>query len=330
MTDVPALPLSVLDLAPVRSGQSVRDSFDASVALARLAEDAGYSRVWYAEHHNMPTIASSATSVLIAHIAAHTARIRLGAGGVMLPNHSPLVVAEQFGTLASLHPGRIDLGLGRAPGTDRTTMYALRRDETSADTFPQDVLELQGYLADESRVPGVHAYPGRGTRVPLYVLGSSLYGAQLAAALGLPYAFASHFAPAALQDAVASYRREFRPSEQLTEPYVIAGVNVIAAETQADADEQFHKAKRARVRAFAKPGRRLTDEECDLVLRSPEGRQIAHMTHYSAVGRPADVREYLEQFAKHADADELIVALQSTVSERRLRSAELLAAEMLG
>ena len=319
------VPLSILDLAPVRHGQSARDSFAASVALARLAEDAGYRRVWYAEHHNMPTIASSATSVLIAHVAAHTSAIRLGAGGVMLPNHAPLLIAEQFGTLETLHPGRIDLGLGRAPGSDRTTMYALRRDHTSADRFPDDVLELQGYLADETRVPGVNAYPGRGTRVPLYILGSSLYGAQLAALLGLPYAFASHFAPAALQDAVAIYRREFRPSEQLDRPYVIAGVNVIAADTREDAEAQFHKAKRARVRALARPGRRLTDEETDAVLASPEGRQIEHMVIYSAVGRPGEVRDYLENFAKHAGADELIVALQSPAIEDRLRSAELLA-----
>jgi luciferase family oxidoreductase group 1 len=319
------LPLSILDLAPVRSGQTPRDSFAASVELARLAENAGYRRVWYAEHHNMPTIASSATSVLIAHVAAHTVRIRLGAGGIMLPNHSPLVIAEQFGTLESLHPGRIDLGLGRAPGSDRTTMYALRRNDASADRFPDDVLELQAYLGDDTRVPGVHAYPGRGTRVPLYVLGSSLFGAQLAAALGLPYAFASHFAPAALTDAVALYRREFRPSEQLTEPYVIAGVNVIAADTDEAAQEQFRAAKRARVRAFARSDVRLTDEQADLVLASPEGRQIEQMVAYSAVGRPADVRDYLERFAKHADADELIVALQSTRTDERLRSGELLA-----
>ncbi len=323
------IPLSILDLAPVRHGETPRDSFAASVALARLAEDAGYRRIWYAEHHNMPTIASSATSVLIAHVAAHTERIRLGAGGVMLPNHSPLVIAEQFGTLATLHPGRIDLGLGRAPGSDRATMYALRRDHTSADRFPQDVQELQGYLGDESLVPGVHAYPGRGTGVPLYILGSSLFGAQLAAMLGLPYAFASHFAPAALQDAVAVYRRDFRPSAQLTEPFVIAGVNVIAADTQADAEEQFHKAKRARVRALARPGRRLTDDEVDLVLSSPEGAQIEQMVVYSAVGTPNDVRDYLEAFAKHADADELIVALQSPATDARLRSAELVAGEML-
>jgi luciferase family oxidoreductase group 1 len=324
------LPLSILDLAPVRHGETAQQSFEASVALARLAEDAGYRRVWYAEHHNMPAIASSATSVVIAHVAAHTTRIRLGAGGVMLPNHAPLVIAEQFGTLATLHPGRIDLGLGRAPGTDRNTLYALRRNPAAADTFPQDVLELQGYLGDESVVPGVHAYPGRGTRVPIYILGSSLFGATLAAALGLPYAFASHFAPAALHEAIVTYRREFQPSEQLDRPHVIAGVNVIAADTQADADEQFHRAKRARVRALARPGRRLSDEEIDAVLASPEGAQIEQMVRYAAVGRPADVRQYLENFAKSADADELIVALQSPGAEARLRSAELLASEMLG
>ena len=325
-----SVPLSILDLAPVRHGDTARDSFAASVALAQLAEQAGYQRVWYAEHHNMPTIASSATSVLIAHVAAHTERIRLGAGGVMLPNHSPLVIAEQFGTLETLHPGRIDLGLGRAPGSDRTTMYALRRDHTAADRFPDDVLELQAYLSDESRVPGVNAHPGRGTNVPLYILGSSLFGAQLAAVLGLPYAFASHFAPAALLEAVARYRRDFRPSAQLAEPYVIAGVNVIAADTQADADEQFHRAKRARVRALARPGRRLGDDEVDAVLASPEGAQIEQMVVYSAVGRPGDVRDYLANFAKRADADELIVALQSPRTTDRLRSAELVATELLG
>jgi luciferase family oxidoreductase group 1 len=268
--------------------------------------------------------------VLIAHVAAHTERIRLGAGGVMLPNHAPLVIAEQFGTLAALHPGRIDLGLGRAPGSDRNTMFALRRDAATADRFPNDVLELQAYLADESLVPGVHAYPGRGSRVPLYILGSSLFGASLAAALGLPYAFASHFAPDALHEAVALYRREFRPSEQLDRPYVIAGVNVIAADSQADAEAQFHAAKRARVRALARPGRRLTDDEVDAVLASPEGAQIEHMVRYTALGRPADVRDYLEGFAKQADADELIVAHQAPSAEDRLRSVDLLAEAMTG
>jgi luciferase family oxidoreductase group 1 len=323
------IPLSILDLAPVRHGDTVADSFAASVALARLAEAAGYRRVWYAEHHNMPTIASSATSVLIAHIAAHTDRIRLGAGGVMLPNHSPLQIAEQFGTLEALHPGRIDLGLGRAPGSDRATMYALRRDPASADRFPDDVLELQGYLAGETHVPGVTAYPGNGSKVPLYILGSSLFGAKLAALLGLPYAFASHFAPHDLQDAVALYRQEFRPSAQLDAPHVIAGVNVIAAETEADAAQQFQRAKRARVRAFARPGHQLSDEQADAVLAGPEGRQIQQMVVYSAVGRPAEVAEYLQSFARHADADELIVALQSPDTDARLRSAELVADQLL-
>src|ERR1700735_4748849 len=196
------VPVSILDLAPIAPGQTASESFAGSVSLARRAEELGYRRVWYAEHHNMPGIASSATSVLIAHIGAQTQSIRLGAGGVMLPNHAPLTIAEQFGTLAAMYPGRIDLGLGRAPGSDQITMRALRRDPRSSDAFPQDVLELQGYLGDESRIPGVEAVPGKGSHVPLYILGSSLFGARLAAALGLPYAFASHFAPAELLAAV--------------------------------------------------------------------------------------------------------------------------------
>src|SRR5256885_6656859 len=216
-------PLSILDLAIVEEHQTVREGLEATVVLARLAEELGFRRIWYAEHHNMPAIASAATSVLIAHVAAHTDHIRLGAGGVMLPNHAPLTIAEQFGTLAELHPGRIDLGLGRAPGSDQVTQRALRRDHMAAERFPQDVMELQGYLAGVSRVPGVEATPGKGTAVPLYILGSSLFGASLAAALGLPFAFASHFAPAALEQAIALYRRDFCASEQLDSPYVMAG-----------------------------------------------------------------------------------------------------------
>jgi luciferase family oxidoreductase group 1 len=320
-----AVPLSILDLAPIRPGETATDSFAGSVALAQQAERDGYRRVWYAEHHNMASIASSATSVLIAHVAAHTDTIRLGSGGVMLPNHAPLTIAEQFGTLAALHPGRIDLGLGRAPGSDQNTMFALRRDPSSSDRFPQDVLELQGYLTDATRVPGVNATPGRGTNVPLYILGSSLFGAQLAAALGLPYAFASHFSPQALTAAVELYRSEFRPSAQLDRPYVIAGVNAIVADSDAEAQEQFLTAKRTRVNALLARGRALTDDEADLVLASPEGRRIESMVTYSAVGRPDEAREYLDGFAKHADADELIVAIQSPTVEQRLRSAELLA-----
>ncbi|BCW85856.1 putative luciferase-like protein [Arthrobacter sp. NicSoilE8] len=319
------VPLSILDLATIGKGQTVAESLAGSVAMAQKAEELGYRRVWYAEHHNMSAIASSATSVLIAHVAAHTNSIRLGAGGIMLPNHSPLTIAEQFGTLETLHPGRIDLGLGRAPGSDQNTMRALRRDHMSADSFPQDVLELQGYLTGPTRIQGVEATPGKGTNVPLYILGSSLFGAQLAARLGLPYAFASHFAPAALRDAVAIYRRDFKPSEQLSEPYVIAGVNVTAADTNAEAQAIHLAVKRARVALFFGGGREFTDDEADMVLDSPQGQHIAQMMKFSAVGTPDVVREYLDGFAKHADADELIVAHQSVGTQERLRSVELVA-----
>src|SRR6202158_2704362 len=268
------IPLSILDLAPIRPGKSASESFSASVALAQHAEEWAYRRVWYAEHHNIPTIASSATSVLIAHVAAHTHTIRLGAGGIMLPNHSPLTIAEQFGTLESLHPRRIDLGLGRAPGSDQNTMRALRRAAASADRFPEDVLELQGYLTGETRIPGVDATPGKGTNVPLYILGSSMFGATLAASLGLPYAFASHFAPDLLQQAVAVYRREFRPSAQLDQPYVIAGVNVVAAATSGEAQEQFLAAKRSRTSSLLGRGRTFTDTEADAILASPAGLHV--------------------------------------------------------
>jgi putative transposase len=325
--------LSILDLAPITPSGTARESFEASVALAQVAERAGYHRIWYAEHHNMASIASSATSVLIAHIAAHTSTIRLGAGGVMLPNHSPLTIAEQFGTLETLHPGRIDLGLGRAPGSDQNTMRALRRDPSSANDFPRDVLELQGYLTGHTRIPGVQAVPGSGTNVPLYILGSSLFGAQLAAALGLPYAFASHFAPDALHEAVAVYRRDFTPSEQLAEPYVIAGVNVVAADDAADAREQFETMRRSRVRWMISRGPstpHYSDAQIDAFLTTPEGRSLANMTRYSAVGTPAEVRAYLEEFAATAPADELIVAHQSPLVADRLRSVELTADAMQG
>jgi luciferase family oxidoreductase group 1 len=319
------LPLSILDLAIIGKGQTAADAFANSVLLAQRAEARGYERVWYAEHHNMASIASSATSVLIAHIAAHTSTIRLGAGGIMLPNHSPLTIAEQFGTLATLHPGRIDLGLGRAPGSDQNTMRAMRRDARSSDRFPEDVLELQGYLRGESRIPGVVAVPGAGTDVPLYILGSSLFGAQLAAMLGLPYAFASHFAPTALIDAIALYRREFRPSAQLAEPYAIAGVNVIAADTDDEAQTQWETVRRYRIARFVAPGRDLTDDEADAILASPQGQQIAQMMHYSAIGTPDQVKSYLDEFAELAGADELITAHSSPTIEQRLRSVDLLA-----
>jgi luciferase family oxidoreductase group 1 len=324
--------LSILDLAPVAKGQSASESFKASVALAQQAEELGYHRVWYAEHHNMPSIASSATSVLIAHVGAQTRSIRLGSGGVMLPNHSPLVIAEQFGTLEAMYPGRIDLGLGRAPGTDQQTTYALRRDPRTADRFPQDVLELQAFLRGESKVTGVDAYPGKGSDVPLYILGSSLFGAQLAGMLGLPYAFASHFAPDALLEAIANYKAEFKPSAQLDQPYVIAGVNVTAADSPQAARDQFQAVRRAR--AVSLFGRRLglpqdlSDEQADELLASAVGMHVDQMLKYAAVGSPDDVRDYLDSFVKKTGADELITVHQAPSLDARLRSVELLAKAM--
>jgi len=317
--------LSILDLAIVGSDETPAQAFANSVAMAQTAEARGYRRVWYAEHHNMASIASSATSVLIAHVAAHTETIRLGSGGVMLPNHSPLVIAEQFGTLATLHPGRIDLGLGRAPGTDQMTMRAMRVDPAASDRFPQDVLELQAYLAGESLVPGVEAVPAGGTHVPLYILGSSLFGAQLAATLGLPYAFASHFAPGALLQAVELYRERFEPSACLSEPYAIAGVNVIAADTDADAESQRLAVTRKRVARFLRVPRELTDDEADELLASPQGQGIAQMTHYTAAGSPELVKRYLENLAQEADVDELITVHPSPTTQQRLHSIELTA-----
>ena len=325
--------LSILDLAPIARGQSAGESFAASVALARRAEELGDERGWYAEHHNMPVIASSATSVLIAHIGAHTSSIRLGSGGIMLPNHSPLVIAEQFGTLAAMFPGRIDLGLGRAPGSDQNTQYALRRDPQTAEHFPRDVVELQGYLTGNTRVPGVDAVPGKGSNVPLYMLGSSLFGAQLAAALGLPYAFASHFSPDALDAAVSVYRDEFKPSDQLEQPYVIAGVNVFAASSAEEAREQFQASRRTRAASLF--GRQagiapaeITDEQADQLLAAGAAVHVDEMLTYSAVGTPGEVRAYLDEFAGRTKADELITVHHATSVETRLRSVTLLAEAM--
>ncbi len=322
--------LSILDLAPIARGESAGDSFAGSVALAQQAEELGYERIWYAEHHNMASIASSATSVLIAHVGAHTNTIRLGSGGIMLPNHAPLMIAEQFGTLEAMYPGRIDLGLGRAPGSDQKTMYALRRDPGSADTFPQDVLELQGYLTGHTRVRGVDATPGKGSNVPLYILGSSLFGAQLAAALGLPYAFASHFAPAALTAAIAAYREEFRPSAQLDRPYVIAGLNVIAADSTESAQQQLQDIRRIRTIGLyglqqGIDAEDLTDEQADQLLQSGFAAHVDQMLTYTAAGTPREVSDYLDDFVRHTGADELITVHQAPTIEGRLRSVSLLA-----
>ncbi|WP_092200840.1 LLM class flavin-dependent oxidoreductase [Blastococcus tunisiensis] len=319
------IPVSILDLAPIARGETAGSSIAASVALAQRAEEHGYRRVWYAEHHNMPSIASSATSVLISHVGAQTSTIRLGAGGVMLPNHAPLTIAEQFGTLEAMYPGRIDLGLGRAPGSDQNTMYALRRNPNSADRFSQDVLELQAYLAGETRVPGVDAIPGKGTNVPLYILGSSMFGATLAAALGLPYAFASHFAPQMLEPAVAAYRREFTASEQLAEPYVIAGVNVVAADTTEEARANLGTVKRNLAVGLFGRGQQLSDEQADQLLAQGAGTHVNSMLTHAAVGTRTEVGDYLDGFLKTADADELIVAHQAPTTEARLRSVTLLA-----
>ena len=318
--------LSILDLALVRRGQPVREALLETVALAQRAEALGrFERIWYAEHHNMSAIASAATSVLIAHIAAATSTIRVGAGGIMLPNHSPLVIAEQFGTLAELHPGRIDLGLGRAPGTDQRTLLALRRDPRASEYFPQDILELQGYLGDESRIEGIAATPGRGTHVPLYILGSSLYGAQLAAALGLPYAFASHFAPDALEQAVEAYRAGFRPSDQLDQPYVIAACNVVTVDDPAEAGSMYEKVLRSRARRMVAASGPLSESDVDALMAGPAGAQARHMLHYSAVGDGPAVAAYLSSFAERVHADEVMVTNQALGLDARLRALEILA-----
>lgn len=322
--------LSLLDLATVGRDQPIGEALEASTVLAQKADSlGGFERLWFAEHHNMPSIASAATAVLLAHVAARTERIRVGSGGVMLPNHSPLVIAEQFGTLAELHPGRIDLGLGRAPGTDQVTMRALRADPRASDRFPDDVLELQGYLSDESLVPTINAIPGRGTKVPLYILGSSLFGAQLAARFGLPYAFASHFAPDALVQAIEVYRREFRPSEQLAEPYAIAALNVVVADEQEHAEALAASVLRSRVRSLASRvpayAGRLDDAAVDELMGSPVAAQARHMMTYTAVGDVGAVRDYLARFAEHAQADELMVTNAAPGLDSRLRALELLA-----
>jgi luciferase family oxidoreductase group 1 len=327
------VPLSILDLAPVRRGQTAAESFATSVAVAQRAEELGYDRVWYAEHHNIPAIASSATSVLIAHVGAHTSTIRLGAGGVMLPNHAPLLIAEQFGTLEAMYPGRIDLGLGRAPGSDEATMYALRRNPRSAETFPEDVLELQGYLTGRSRIRGIEAIPGQGSNVPLYILGSSLYGARLAAALGLPYAFASHFAPAALEAALAAYRAEFQPSEQLERPYAMAGVNVLAVDDPDDAQTQLRSIRRARAiglfgRRFGLTSLDASDEHADEILAAGAASHVDEMLTHTAAGMPGEVRGFLEGFLRLTDADELITVHPAPDAGDRLRSLTLLAGAM--
>lgn len=318
--------LSVLDLSPVTEGGSPALSMRNSLDLARRAETLGYRRYWVAEHHNMPGIASAATSVVIGHIAGGTSTIRVGAGGIMLPNHAPLIIAEHFGTLDALYPGRIDLGLGRAPGTDQRTAFALRRNlHGDPDDFPRDVLELQDYFREPRPDDHVRAIPGSGQNVPIWILGSSLYGAQLAAMLGLPYAFASHFAPAALMHALDAYRQSFRPSEQLSEPYAMAGFNVFAAET----DEEGHRLRssarqwtlalrRGRPRRLSPP-----DGEFESRLSPPERAMLDEHGACSAVGSPATVLGQMERFVEQTGVDELMIAAQIFDHDARVRSFEI-------
>ena len=329
MTDLSRIPFSVLDLAPVPEGSDVRDSLRNTLELARRVESLGYRRFWLAEHHNMTGIASSATAVLIGHVAGGTKTIRVGSGGVMLPNHSPLVVAEQFGTLAALHPGRIDLGLGRAPGTDQITMRALRRNFAAAnEDFPRDVAELRAYFAPARPGQLVRAVPGEGLEVPIWLLGSSLYSARLAAELGLPFAFASHFAPDYLLHAFEVYREGFRPSEALKEPYALACLNVFAAETEREARRLFTSLQQAFVNLRrGRPGKLPPPvETLEGFASELEMAGVEHALRYSVVGSPEAVRAGLEAFAELTRADELMLTSQIYEHAARLRSFEIVAA----
>ena len=319
--------LSVLDLAFIPEGGDAAVALHRSRDLARHVEALGYRRFWLAEHHNMVGIASAATSIAIAHVAAGTRTIRVGAGGIMLPNHSPLVIAEQFGTLETLFPGRIDLGLGRAPGTDQITLRALRRDPGAADAFPQDVLELQALLAPTGENQRVQAVPGSGTQVPLWILGSSLFGAQLAGMLGLPYAFASHFSPDALDQALDVYRARFEPSGQLASPHAAVGVNVIAAETDEEARRLFTSAQQSFTRMFRGTRGKLPPpiDDIETFWTPMEKRQASGMLACSVVGSPETVRRGIERLAERTRADEFIVAAAVWDQQARLRSYEILA-----
>jgi luciferase family oxidoreductase group 1 len=321
------VPLSVLDLAPIVQGGDAAQAFRNTLDLARHAERLGYRRYWLAEHHGMPGIASAATAVVIGHVAAGTATIRVGAGGIMLPNHAPLVIAEQFGTLASLFPGRIDLGLGRAPGSDQATIRALRRSPAAAESFPQDVVELMGYFRPADPGQAVRAVPGAGLEVPVWILGSSLFGAQLAAALGLPYAFASHFAPAALFPALELYRAQFRPSERLARPYVMLGVNVFAADTGGSAARLFTSLQQAFVNLRRGHPAPLPppDDTLEERLTPTDRAGIAEMLACSVVGAPDAVRRGLEAFVARTRADELMLTSQIYDPAARVRSYELTA-----
>jgi luciferase family oxidoreductase group 1 len=318
-------PISLLDLCPVLEGFSAREAMQNMLDLARHAERWGYKRFWLAEHHSLPGIASAATSVVMTAVASATSTIRVGAGGIMLPNHAPLLIAEQFGTLESLFPGRIDLGLGRAPGSDQITQRALRRSPDSSDRFPEDVLELQAWFRHPEPGQAVRAVPGAGLQIPLWILGSSLFGAQLAAALGLPFSFASHFAPAQMAQAVQLYRAQFRPSEQLSAPYVMLAMNVIAAETDAQARFLFSSLQQAFVNLRrGRPGPLPPPRaDFDQQLTSTEQAMLNNALSCSAIGSPETVRHALASFVERTGADELILASQVYDHDARLRSFEI-------
>ena len=322
------IPFSVLDLVPVREGDTPADALRNALDLARHAESWGYRRYWVAEHHNMTGIASAATSVVIAHIAGGTRTIRVGSGGVMLPNHSPLVIAEQFGTLESLFPGRIGLGLGRAPGTDQVTARAMRRDPAAGEEFPQDVMELQALFAPVQPGQPYRAVPGAGLNIPLWILGSSLYGAHVAAALGLPYAFASHFAPDALHHALQVYRERFKPSAQLERPYAMPCVNIIAADTDDEARYLFTTAQQNFTRMIRNTRGQMPPpiENIDAFWSPAEKAQAMRMLSCSFVGSPDTVRAGLDKFIEQTGADELIVSGPIYDHAARLHSFEIAAA----
>ena len=321
------IPFSILDLSPITEGSDAAQSFRNTVDLAQHGERWGYQRYWLAEHHGMPGIASAATAILIGHVAGATSTIRVGAGGIMLPNHSPLVIAEQFGTLASLYPGRIDLGLGRAPGSDQATARALRRNLGSdADAFPQDVVELMDYFSSAPKQP-VRAVPGLGLNVPVWILGSSLFGAQLAAVLGLPYAFASHFAPAQMQQAVAMYRANFKPSAQLNKPHVMLGFNVFAADTDEEGALLATSMQQAFVNLRSGHPSRLQAPVAGYADRlDPTARaMLDQVLSCSAIGSPDTIRQALKDFIARTGADELMITSQIFGHAARLRSYEIVA-----
>lgn len=320
-------PLSVLDLAPIIQGGNAEQSFATTVELAKLCDRLRFNRYWMAEHHGMIGIASAATSILIAHVGHHTQRIRIGAGGIMLPNHAPLVIAEQFGTLESLFPGRIDLGLGRAPGSDPQTARALRRNlNTDPNAFPHDVMELLDYFSEHPQQP-ITAVPGKGLNVPIWILGSSLFGAQVAAMLGLPYSFASHFAPAQLHEAISVYRQHFRPSQYLDKPYVMLGYNVFAADTDAEAhylasswQQSFVSLRTGQPIPLPPPVEHYMEQ-----AGAPAQHIMRHVLSCTAIGGPDTVKAQIQAFIDATQADELIIATNMYHAEHRLHSYAILA-----